>query len=66
MWMKAKKRLVTKTALVISFQYVSKKCCKNPLNNNSSPKGAIITTAMNSKMKPSVVSGCNAPLRSNI
>ena len=45
----AKNNAVTNTAFVTSFQCFSSICCKKPLNNNSSPSGAIITTAINNK-----------------
>ena len=53
-------------ALVTSFQCFSSICCKNPLNSNSSPSGAITATAMNSKMNPAMLSGCNIPFRSRM
>ena len=51
---------MTSTALVISFQCFSRTCCKKPLNNNSSPKGATITTAVNNKKNPVMLSGCKS------
>ena len=65
-WIIAKSNAVTSTALVMSFQCFSSTCCKNPLNNNSSPRGATITTAVNNKTNPVMLSGCKSPFRSRI
>ena len=64
--MVAKNNAVTRMARVTSFQYFSRNCCKNPRKSNSSPNGAIIATAINSKINPNMVSGSSKPFRSTI